>query len=600
MRIYIYIIVFLLAGVSVFAQTADRGMFQLAETFEKGGDFEKAAAIYNDLWSRNPANVDYFQGLVRTYKGLSRYTELLPAVKKYLSIRKNPESLSLYGEILWLTGDNKGANEAWDAAISIEPNSAKTWQSVAESQITLQLFDKAIETLETGRRSIKNVNLFADLLSQLYIAKSDYEKGTREVLNIFTQNFNISQTQGRLAAIMTSDKAKKHVANQLDEMSRSYSNNIVFLQLHSWFFRSIGNQNRAFEIYKQIDKMADANGRELIRFAYDSQRDGEIEIALKAFEYIIDNFDNKSQKLNALYGYTRTLEEKIVLQSQLDRQEVLNVIKRYERVIEEFPNTPTAAECNFRMASLYLDKLTDVKNAKKELERIIKDYPRQAVTADAAIMLGRILIMENKFDEAKEVLSKVINTFGRNLPQQLHTAQFNLALMEFYSGNIDTATEYFSRLSMITISDIANDALAKSILISVNQNYKDAIVIYGKADLHKFQKNYDQAESLYRSAIETAPESDLAERSYIEIAKIFAIRANYDSAIIELDSLFEKYPKTIYGDLALVLQGDYYMLKNDTDNAIKKYTQLLTDYPSSIYLIEVRNKIRAVRDGKTS
>lgn len=600
MRFYIYIFVFLLTYVLANAQSADPSMYRLAESFEQSGDFEKASAIYKDLWTRNPANTDYFQGLVRTYKGLNRYSDLMPVIQKYVSLRKTPESLSLLAEMLWRTGDNKGANETWAAAIDIDPKSTQTWQAVAESQLTLQLFEKAIETLEEGRNQIKNYSIFGDLLSQLYIAKGDYEKGTREVLNAFTQSYNISQTQGRLAAIMTSDQAIKHIGSRLADFSKSYSNNVAFLQLYAWYFRSIGNQQKAFDIFKEIDKMSYANGRELIRFAYDSQRDGKIDIALIAFEYVIDHFDNKSQKLNALYGYIRTLEEKIFLDGKLDNNLVKNIIDRYKSVIDEFPNTATAADCYYRIAVLYNEKIHDNSKAKQFLDIMLKDYANQAVAADASILLGKIYMAENNFEDAKRIFTRVLATYGRNMPHQLHSALYNLALMEFFSGEIDSAAEHFTQLSNFSSSDVANDALEKSILINVNKNDNDAIIIFGKAEMKNFQNDVEQAESLYRAVIESAPESDLAERAYIEIAELAAIKKNYSTAITELDKFIEKYPQTIYADKSLMLQGDNFLELKEYENAIKKYKQVLTDYPSSIYLSEARNKIRLLRDGKPS
>ncbi len=600
MRLMTYITAIFLFASTVLAQTSDRSMYKLAETFEKGGDLEKAGAIYYELWGKNPANDDYFRGIVRTYKGLNKFKDLLLVIKRYISLRESTKSLALYAEILWRTGDSKKAGEAWEAARMLKPKSQQTYKDIAESQITLRLFEKAVQTLEEGRSEIDNIHLFADLLSQLYIAKGDYEKGTREVLNIFTQSYNLSQTQGRLAAMMINENAVAHVEKKLEEMKSAYSNNINFLRLHAWFFRSIGRHEKAFEIFKEIDEMANAKGRELYRFAYDSQRDGYLEIALKSFEYIIDNFDNKSQKLNALYGYIRTLEEKMMLEDSIGSEQVMKVIKRYASVIEEFPRTSTAADCNYRMAVLYLNQLQDRQKAKEELLKMIEEYPRHGVTADASILLGEIYLAENKNEEARKTFSGVVNTFGRSMTEQLHKAQYNLAMLEYYEGNIDTAAEYFSQLSQQSNSDIANDALDRSILISLNQSEKDALKIYAKAELHKYRKNYDNAENLFRSARESAPQSDLAERTYLENAEIYAVRGKYSDAVNILDELFKAYPNTIYGDIALMMQGDYFLEMNQEDNAIKKYTEILSEYPSSIYLKEARDKIRALRDGKTS
>jgi tetratricopeptide (TPR) repeat protein len=285
-KLIVFLVFSLFVSNIALSQNADEEKFKLAESYEKNGDFKSAARMYSDLFNEQPGNDAYFQGLVRSYKAMNQFSDLWPIIEKRLSVKKNPDSYAIYGEILWRTGKTSEANKAWENAISLAPRSPDTYLDVANSQISLRLFDKSVSTLEKGRSELNSSTVFSDQLSQLYIATGNFAKGTNEVLNLFEQTNNLGIAQGRLSALLSNPDAASYVNSIIK--SRADGDNINYKKLYAWFLRSTKKYEEAFEVYKKIDAMQASNGMEVLNFANSSSSDGQTDIALKAYEYIID------------------------------------------------------------------------------------------------------------------------------------------------------------------------------------------------------------------------------------------------------------------------------------------------------------------------
>ena len=595
-NIIIYLLVISAACFSVFA-TPEQEKFKLAESYEKVGDMKNASRLFLELYTLNKHNDKNFDAVVRTYKAQSLFSELLPIIEDNMKIRQISSVYALYGETLWKLGKPNEANKAWNDALELNPENDKCYSDVANSQIGCKQYEKAIATLLKARNTLKVKNIYADELSQLYTMTGNYKLASEEVLALYETSRNISVAQGRITAFLGNKEAKEYISSQLSERSGS-SNDPEYKKLYAWFLRGMGKHEEAFEVYKKIDAMQNTRGMEILNFANTSQKDGQYDIAIKAYEYIIDRGKTSPYVMNALFGIARSLELKSQTKNKITKEVVLGIIERYRTIAKDFAMTPTADDALFRMANLYSEQLQDFTSAKKVLNELIAKSPKKPITASALNLLGDIYFMEDNLSEAENCYKKIAVTYKPYAPNEYNSALYKLTELEYFSGEIDSSQVHFGLLSLNSGTDIANDAFEKVVIMEDNKTLTLALQVFAKAEQFEKQKKFDEAIAKYNETISTADGSDLAERSFLKIARIEFNLNRYLDCRKTCDSLMSKYPKTIYGDYAAYFVGNCYMAENNKEQALKIFTEYLAKYPRSIYLDEIRVKIRILRNEK--
>lgn len=593
--LFAFFLAILTVGTPYLAAQQDQ-KFQLARSYEEGGDIDNAARLYLELYEQNKNSTAYFDGLQRTLLLQSKFSVLLPIVEERLQAQKTPVLYALLGNVHWKMGKTSSADNAWQQAIDLAPDNANTYALVAQTQIDNRVFDKAIATLLQGRKAVGQDVLFASELSQLYGAVNKFAEGTSEVLRFVEQSKNLSVAQGRISAYLITDQGIAETKKTLDAAVRSDRDNILLLQLYAWFLREIKDYTTAFELYRNIDDLAGGTGRELLAFADLARREGYYEPALRAYSLLIEKGKGNSYAMTALFGYARAMELHTRTGGKLGKDDVQKVIKLYRSIIDDFPGTQFAAESYFNTAALYDKELGETDKAIEEYRKLLASYSTAAVAGPGGIQLGLLYIKKNDIEQANATFAMVVRTYS-SITTTRDEALFYLARLTYYQGNLDSAKEQFGRLAVNSNNDIANDALTMISLLEDNKEEPvlTALRTYAQAELREFQNNGNSAIELYEKAAAAAPSAPLAERCYFRMGSIEVQRNHNEQARAYFTALMQKYPSTIYGDQALLFIGDSYAAENNVPEALKAYTQLLEKYPRSTHLSEARHKIRKLR-----
>ncbi|MCX8054528.1 MAG: hypothetical protein N3A67_02535 [Ignavibacteria bacterium] len=578
------------------AQTAFEQRLRLAETYEKSGDINNAARIYEELYKENSNNQVVFEGLVRNFISLNRYSELLQYVKNRYDKQKDIINSSIYAELLWRTGNTNEANKIWDKAISDYSQNPLVYEQISNSMIQMRLFDKAISVLKQGRNNLNNKVIFSDNLSKLYIAIGDYRNGLTEILSQFQVNWNLAITQGRIYALLINDEAEKYILNELKKFANNNSENIIAQELLAWYYRTTNKLEQALELFRNIDRLKKANGAEILRFAEECRRDGQFDVAMKAYGIVIDLGKNHPLIHSAWYGYARTLEQKIMSQKQMSKESANELIAKYKSIIKEFPNTQQALESRLRIAYILSNYLKNHEEAIKELNAAISERPRTSIAASATIDLANIYINLEKFEDAKIMLSNFINNNASNFQSLTNKAQFLIAEISFFNGQLDTALKQYANLIIVPETDIANASLNRIVLIEQNKQYTKALSSFARAEFEERRNNLKEAIELYSNTANLSSGTDLFELALKKKIEIEYLSEDYQSVIKTADYLLEKVPDSIYGDFALLRKADSLVFINNKQDALNLYTEILSKFPLSIYLPEIREKIKSLRN----
>lgn len=577
------------------AQNINEQKYRLAEGYYKAGDVESAEDILLEIHKNEPTNPKYFTLLIDVMRQQNKFSDMKDIVIELNKTNPNKNSLNLEAELHWRTGEVDNSNKIWEDLIKKNDKDPNIYSMIAQTQIELQLFEKAISTLKSGRDNLNTEDAFSDALSRLYIATGNYQKGIEEVINLLLDKKDISLAQGRTFALMTSDEAQNYIDSILEEELSKKPNNFYLLELYAWFLNNSARQEKALEIFIKLDKLKNTGGREIINFANTARNDGKYDVALKAYSYIIKQGKENRYTPSALYGFSRTLENKIALAEKFTPEEVNEVIESYENVLKDYPSTQNSAQAMNRIAVLYNEYLNNFEKAEEYLLNLKKNFRNMQVAAEGINYLGNMYLQVNEEDKSKDAFNFVINSFRNGRFDEVNEAKYNLALITYYKGELDTAKTLFKQLSTISDSDISNDALNKMILIEQNKDFPDLVKEYSRYELLEKQGKSDKAIEILEKIIQKNEEASILDLAELTLAEKLLITETNKGISILLDFISNK-AESLYHDKSLFLLASYYMETGNKDSAINYFKKILSEYPNSIYLQDSRQNIRILRN----
>ncbi|MDW8219753.1 MAG: tetratricopeptide repeat protein [Bacteroidota bacterium] len=584
--------------------------FRMAESYEQSGDIKNASRLYQELYEAYPAQQRYFDGVVRTLLALNQPASLLPLVEEQIARHAGQQSLrmtellALKGDILWKTGKTSQAEEVWRQAALVAPAVSQAFVSIARTQAANRAFDLAIATLLQGRSRIGSPTLFSDDLSQLYGAVGNFVYGVQETLTFLRQTGNLNIAQGRIAAYLVTQKGIEQTRDALEKAAAAEPTNVLIQRLVGWLFREIKEYNRAFDVVQRLDNLVNAQGRELLAFADKARQEGHYDAALRGYEKVIDKGRANPYVLSALYGYARAMEGRLdeaqATGKTLREEELVGIIQRYRSVIHEYPNTAYAAESHYRIARLFLDNLRQYDAAEQEFTKIFQQYRAFPIAARASVDLGLLYIRRNQLARAADVLRSTLQLFGR-MRTEADEAEFYIAELEYFAGNLDSAERRFMNLAANPHADIANDALERLALIEYRRTPEGADVVqnFAKAELAEKQERYDEAREVYNRLAQSIkphhPYAVIGEQALIRAGNLELRQKRYEAAYKLFSAVLEQFPDGTLGDVAMMHQADVLVLLGQKEEALQLYTALLGRFPRSTLLQQVRLKIRKLR-----
>jgi len=585
---------------------------RLAQSYEQSGDHRNAARLYQELYEANKHQAEYFDGTVRSLLALGNPNGVVSLVEEQLQLHvqhkqselRLVELLALKGDVLWKTGKTAQASEAWKQALttagSMRIKRDSAYIRLARAQVQNRVFDQAIATLTQARTDLNAPLAFTDDLSQLYGAVGNYAAGVQEVLTLLKIQGSLNVAQGRIAAYLINDKGIAQTNDALERAASAEPNNPLVQRLLLYFLRETKQFDRAVDVAAHVDGLVNAQGRELLAFAELSRRERQYSTALKAFGLVIDKGKRNPNALSALYGYARTMESRLQDSGALSSSEASTILDRYRQIVNDYPNTPYAAEAQYRLSVLLHASLGKSEQAVQELTRLLEQFRAYPIAAKGAVELGNIYITLRQTSKAESAFRLASTAFPHS-PTERDEALFRLAELEYFRCALDSAQEHFGALAVNTNADIANDALEMLSLLDLKRSPagNDALCAFAQAELTARQQQPDAAVSKYAALAATlapnSPAALLGELSLLNIAKIEVARKRYDEAIKSASELLEKYPDGTYGDAALMLTGDAQAAQNRKNEAMQTYSLLLVKYPRSTFLQEARQKIRKLR-----
>ncbi|MFQ5335876.1 MAG: tol-pal system YbgF family protein, partial [Flavobacteriales bacterium] len=324
---------------------------------------------------------------------------------------------------------------------------------------------------------------------------------------------------------------------------------------------------------------------------------GDFDVALKCYRYIIDNKEDGFYYSGSKMGLLNVMNKKIT-SGNYTSEELTMLEREYYTAIAEFGHSAEAVELTRDLALLqayYLHK-TDTAMALLR-SAVIAGGIKPSLQARCKLALGDILLMRNEIWDASLLYSQVEKAYKYDpLGDE---AKFRNAKVAFYTGDFHWAKAKLDVLKGSTSKLIANDAMYLSLLISDNTGIDTTerpLKMFARAELLAIQNKDQLSFRVLDSINELYPHHALEDDILLQRYKIAMKKREYERAKTFLEKLIGSYGYDILGDDATFLLAELYENKlNQPDKARELYLSLLTDYPGSLYVVQARKRFRKLR-----
>ncbi len=582
------------------AQAQELQKIGLANQYYEQGELEKARAMFQDL-SKKPKNIPQMH---------SRYLQVLNQLgefkegEKYLTylIKQYPEVIQ-YQLDLGILYRKAGDDQLADQYISQTLQRIKhhKFQIIYASQY---LFNKhevehALSGYQLSREQEGDPHLYALEMAEIYRRLNRKEETVSEYLNFASSNpNNINYVKNVLQNLLTEEEDLISLEELLYERIQKRPNASLDASLLIWVNLQQKNFNGAFVQAKALDRREKGEGKRVLEIGKIALDNKDYKNAIRIFKYLIKQYHRGINYELAKRYLIKSREELVKTTFPVDTTEISHLIEDYRSMVAEIGINERTLEALRSQALLYAFYLNRKDSAIQILIKII-DTPGLNVVlkSQAKLDLGDIYLLNGEPWESTLLYSQV-EKLQKDQPLG-YEAKLRNAKLSYYKGEFELAQGHLDILKLATSREIANNAMALSLLIQDNTVFDStdqAMQAYAQVELDLFQNKYELALKQLEIMSLQYPGHSLTDEILWLRANILLELGEFQQAIDLLSQVVQDFEYDILSDDAYFLMGSIYEDQlQDTDEAMRIYNDFLIRFPGSIYSAEARKRYRALR-----
>ncbi|MCB0526206.1 MAG: tetratricopeptide repeat protein [Lewinellaceae bacterium] len=574
----------------------------LANQYFVNGEYEKASALYVQLYERDKRSDYYFTRYVDCLLNLEQYDECEKVIKKQIKSSGQNNSLYVtYGNLFEKQNKEAEAEAQYKKAIEKMDADYASVERLARLFTSQSKFDYALETYEKGAELTRDKQRFAFNIGELYRRKGETTKMIEAYLNALGSDpGKLVVVQTRLAQTLTTDDYAE-LQTQLYNRVQNGSNP-DYIEILAWSFVIQKDFQNALRQYKALDKRLGENGQRIMNLANDAAEASDYDAAIAGYEYIIDEkgqmspffYDAKKEIMECrrkkiTEGYTYTIDDLKALETE------------YETFLQRFGKSTLTANLILQLANLEAYYMQNLSKAIYLLEEL-KSMPglNRTTLAETKIQLGDFYLINGDIWESTLLYSQVDKDFKEETIGQ--EARFKNARLAYFNGDFQWAQAQFDVLKASTSKLISNDALDLSVFIMDNLNLDTssaAISLYSGAELLVYQNRFDEAFLKLDTLRSEFPDHSLQDDILYLEAQIYAKKRDWEKAAKLYQEIVDKFPEEIRADNALFALAQIYETRlPDLEKAKELYERIFMEYSGSIFAVEARKEFRVLRGDK--
>ncbi|MBM4166053.1 MAG: tetratricopeptide repeat protein [Ignavibacteria bacterium] len=584
---------------------------KLAQNYERGGDWEKAISLYEELFRNDSANTFYFDALRRGYLQLKKYENAISICENRL--KKTPNDIALIaslGSVFAKAEKESLALLTWERGIALDRRNFVVYKIVADAAQENRMWETAIAFYLRGRTEIGNKNLFVTEIGSLYAMTMQYKNAAREfllLLNDTPQQLSLVQT--RLSSFTGKKEGLVAATEMVIEANSREKNNLQLKRLLAWLLMEGKLYSEALNLYREIDEQTRANGNELYNFAERVFRDKEFFIAAQAYYDVIRLYPRFPMIATAQFGFAQCLEKLSETLSVADsttsrkfsslqfRISFEDAVSTYRTLASTHNKSELGTKCLLQISMIQSEHFNNSSEALATLGELKNNVPLSSPlridgiqrTAEIHLQLGDTALAEK---ELRSILQE-----QRILSSQKELAQFRLAEIYYFKGNFQEVSKHLEELTKVLATDIANDALSLSLFIETHRGKEEFVLKkFAAADFLARQNNYSEAITAFQHLVENFSNSELADDALLKTGELQYTVKQYSTAISTLQKIYSHYSESMLRDNAMMMIAKIYDYdEKNIPKAIESYEIILHEFPKSLFVEEARKRIRVLR-----
>ena len=275
----------------------------LAKQYYQDGDYEKALVFYEKLVETNPRRTDYAEGLVSCYQQLERYDEaeafLLQKIEDSYAF---PTFFIELGYNYTLKNEPEKANAYYDKAIQKIEDNPNYGYSVGYRFQTYALLEYAIQAYTRAMELKPDLN-YDFQLARIYGEQGDIAKMYQSYLNLIWEGrTSRSNVLRNIEDFISEDPSAENniLLRKVLLQNAQKAPDILWNELLSWLFVQQKQYSSAFGQEKAIYKRSEGQSVDrLENLGSIALEEKDLETATAIYEFIVENTENPSTRLNA-------------------------------------------------------------------------------------------------------------------------------------------------------------------------------------------------------------------------------------------------------------------------------------------------------------
>jgi tetratricopeptide (TPR) repeat protein len=566
---------------------------QLALDYFEKGEFEKAVTLYEEIHTKQPTNLFFFEKLLHCYRQLQQFDKAENLIEKRKQKYNQPTMQIELGYNFQLQKQQDKANKYYQLAldeIQKEPNYAYQLGSNFEKKT---LLDWALKAYELGQKfnpnlnfdyqmallqgQMGNVELMIDKLFDYAYAKPEFVPTVQSFLSRFLmENSNESfPAYVKKTLLIRTQKTP----------------DIFWNQFLSWFYVQQKEYDKAFVQERAIYKRNPESFYEIVTLAQMAIEDNQDETAKTILAFVLENTSDVGLQMQAHHFLMKMKIENATAkdypQIQLELQEL----------VKKFGVSPYSLKLQLLLANFEAFYRNQPKNAIEQLQKTLELPLNLREAAAVKMELADIMVYDEKFNQAILYYAQVEDNLKND--ELAHEASMKMAKANYYKADFEWTLQQVKNLKQSSSLLIANDAIELFMLIqdnSVEDSTKTALTAFAKADLKLYQKKKEEALQAFLTILEKHKGESIQDITLLRIAQIYEQKKQFDLALNYYNKILTDHADGIFVDEALFFSAEIYRIElNQPEKAKPLYERMVLNHPDSIYFTNSRINYRILR-----
>lgn len=581
----------------LFAQ--DESRLMQAKEYYFSGEYKKAVIIYESLYSNKQFKELVYENYLNSLFKLKEYNEAEKIIRK--RIKEDGNKLEFLFDLA-LTYQEKGipaeADKIYNDIIKNLKPDIFYINEIASQFFNINNYQLALKTFLQGRKLLNDENQFAAELVNLYRYERNKEGVTRESLKLVALNpAYLGITKSTILRTYEVNSDYHILKSAILRDIQKNPQNIELIDLLAWTFLQLKDYDMALIQTIALDKRTNDNGAHVYALSNVFLNNLAYSAAEKGFNYLTEKGKENPYFIPAKINLLKIKNKQLIVEKP-NTSSLLELEKDYSLLIAELGTSPQSLFAIIELSKLKAYHLNKSVEAENILEKAldIKGLSLENLSY-IKLDLADIYILNKNFWDASLMLGQVEKSFPNTPIGQ--EAKFKNAKISFYNGDFKWAKSQLDVLKASTSQLIANDALDLSLLIQDNlfeDSSGTALKIYARAEFLRFINKNDEALNTLDSIKNNYSSNALVDDVLLSKAKIYNSQNKTNLAIEAYEEILAHHSQSIWVDDALYSLGILYQDNlADKEKALHYFQKLIEDYPGSLFVIDARNRFRALR-----